>query len=49
MEDYFLHCDDVEPFLFTLLKVEDDGIVDLSKIFKEEIEHSLIWALSPIV
>lgn len=41
MEDYF--CDDVEPFLFILIKVEDDEIFYLSQIFKEEAQLTLDW------
>ena len=35
MEDHFVHYDNAEPSLFTPMKVEDNEIIDLSKIFKE--------------
>lgn len=41
MEDYFFHCDDVKPSRFTPMKVEDDEIIDPSKIFKEEVHPTL--------
>ena len=41
MEDHFVHYDDVEPSLFTPMKVEDNEIIDLSEIFKEEVQHIL--------
>lgn len=47
MEDYFVQCDDVEPSLFTLLKVEDDEIIDLPEIFKEEVQFTLDLSIEP--
>lgn len=37
MEVHFVRCDNVKPSLFTPLKVEDNEIIDLSHIFKEEV------------
>lgn len=47
MVDHFFHCDDVEQTFFTLIKVEDDGIVDLCDIFKEEVQLILDLTTKP--
>ena len=36
IEDHFGHYNNIESSLFTPMKVEDDEIIDLSKIFKEK-------------
>ena len=41
MEDHFVHLYNVEPSLFTSMKVEDDNIVDLSKTSKEEVQLTI--------
>lgn len=46
MEYYFIHCNDVELSLFTPMKVDDDTIVDLLEIFKDEVQ--LILAKSSL-
>lgn len=47
MVDHFFYCDDVEQTFFTLIKVEDDGIVDLCNIFKEEVQLILDLTTRP--
>lgn len=34
----FVYCDDVEPSLFPQIKVKGDEIIDLLRIFKEELK-----------
>ena len=47
IEDHFVHLDNVEPFLFTSMKVEDDNIVYLSKTYKEEVQLTINLQIKP--
>ena len=49
MEDHFVHCDIVKPSFSTPLKVEDNEIIDLFEIFKEEAQPTLDMQIDLIV
>ena len=45
MEDHFIYYDDIEPSLFTQMKVEDDEIIDPYNTFKEEVQTTLDFSI----
>lgn len=47
MKDHFVHCDDFKRSLFTPIKVEDDEIIDLTEIFKEEVQPTIDLSIEP--
>lgn len=46
-EDRFVHCDNVDTSLFTLLNVEGDDIINLLEIFKEIVQPTLDLSINP--
>ena len=47
IKDYFVHCVDIQPSFVTLIKVEDDEILGLYEIFKEEVQLTFYLCIEP--
>ena len=47
IEDHFVHCVGIEPSFVTPIKIEDDEIIGLYEIFKEEVQLTFYLRIEP--